>query len=156
MRIDYTDNHWNGTMLEFFVLFLVYTWIGCVFALVLFALNYFFCDNENCTFPFALVQLVRAMTLLCLCTLIFVSSMLMNVTYGIITGIGTIDRLKKKASGKLQESDEPPLKLKDIFGIQGYWTWALPLDPIFEDYDKVMGYSLPSRLMREQQRESRG
>ena len=94
--------------------------------------------------------------MLCGSAFFFVSSMLLNVTYGIITGIGTIDRLKKKASGKLRESDEPPLKLKDIFGIQGYWTWALPLDPIFEDYDKVMGYSLPSRLMREQQRESRG
>ncbi len=42
-------------------------------------------------------------------------------------------------------------QLKDIFGIAGYHTWLLPVDPVFEDYDKVMGYSMPSRLSREQQ-----
>ena len=78
----------------------------------------------------------------------------MNVTYGIITGIGTIDRLKKKATGTIFESEEEPLKLKDIFGIQGYWTWAFPIDPIFEDYDKIMGYSIPQRLQREQERDA--
>eukprot|EP00536_Pseudo-nitzschia_multiseries_P011480 jgi/Psemu1/289705/fgenesh1_pg.394_\ len=53
------------------------------------------------------------------------------------------------------EGEEEPLKLKDIFGIQGYWTWALPIDPVFEDYDLVLGYSVPSRLMREKQREGK-
>ncbi len=77
----------------------------------------------------------------------------MNVTYGIMTGIGTIDRLKKKADGTLFDSDEEPIKLKDVFGIQGYWTWVLPLDPVFEDYDRIMGYSTPARLRREQQRD---
>jgi hypothetical protein len=78
---------------------------------------------------------------------------IMNVTYGIMTGVGTIDRLKKKASNTVLESDEEPIPLKDIFGIQGYWTWILPLDPIFEDYDRVMGYSVPQRLLREKQRD---
>jgi hypothetical protein len=32
--------------------------------------------------------------------------MLMNVTYGILTGIGTIDRLKKKATNTVGLSDE--------------------------------------------------
>lgn len=136
-----------------FILFLVYTWIGCVFALVLFSLNYFFCESADCEFSTVLVQLVRLMTVLCLCTLVFVSSMLMNVTYGIMTGVGTIDRLKKKADGTIYDSEDEPIKLKDIFGIQGYWTWAFPLDPVFEDYDRVMGYSTPSRLRREQQRD---
>jgi hypothetical protein len=80
--------------------------------------------------------------------------MLMNVTFGIMTGIGTIDRLKKKADGTLHDCDEEPLKLKDVFGIQGYWTWALPLDPIFEDHDRVMKYSIADRLRRERERES--
>jgi hypothetical protein len=78
---------------------------------------------------------------------------IMNVTYGIMTGVGTIDRLKKKASSVVPDSDEEPIPLKDIFGIQGYWTWALPMDPIFEDYDRVMGYSQPQRLLREKQRD---
>jgi hypothetical protein len=139
---------------EHFVLFLCYTWIGCVFALVLFAINYFFCSSDVCVFAPVLVQLVRIMTILCLGAFLFVSSMLMNVTFGIMTGIGTIDRLKKKADGTLNDCDEEPLKLKDVFGIQGYWTWALPLDPIFEDHDRVMKYSIADRLRRERERES--
>jgi hypothetical protein len=75
--------------------------------------------------------------------------MILNVTFGIMTGIGTIDRLKNKATHAGIESDEEPIELKDIFGIQGYWTWALPMDPVYEDYDRVMGYSLPQRLLRE-------
>ena len=79
--------------------------------------------------------------------------MLMNVTYGIITGIGTIDRLKKKQSQTTVESDEEPIPLKDIFGIQGLWSWFLPIDPVFEDFDRIMGYSIPERLLREKLRE---
>lgn len=67
----------------------------------------------------------------------------MNVMYGVITGIGTIDRLKG------DYGDDEPVPLQDIFGIQGYWTWPLPIDPIFQDYDKVMGYSTSQRLLRE-------
>ena len=74
-----------------------------------------------------------------------------------MTGVGTIDRLKKKAHGTsstVGDDDviEPPIGLKDIFGIQGYWTWIFPVDPVFEDYDHVMGYSVPARLVREQTR----
>jgi len=77
--------------------------------------------------------------------------MLMNVTYGLMTGIGTIDRLKKKATNTMSQSDEEPIALKDVFGIAGYHTWPFPIDPVFEDYDRVMGYSTPQRLLREQQ-----
>jgi len=80
--------------------------------------------------------------------------MLMNVCYGIMTGIGTIDRLKKKANNTILEADEEPILLVDVFGIAGYWTWLLPIDPIFEDYDRVLGYSTPQRLLREQLRRS--
>lgn len=66
-----------------------------------------------------------------------------------MTGVGTIDRLKKKATDTGIEGEEEPIELKDIFGIQGYYTWPFPIDPIFEDYDRVMAYSLPQRLLRE-------
>jgi len=79
------------------------------------------------------------------------SSMLMNVLYGVLTGIGTIDRLKKKATNTMSQSDEEPIQLIDIFGIAPIWTWAFPVDPIFEDYDRVMGYTMPQRLDRERQ-----
>ena len=138
---------------EHFILFLCYTWTGCAFALIIFAGDYFLCATEECTFSSVLVQLVRVMTLLCIVTLLFTSSMLMNVTYGIMTGIGTIDRLKKKADDTVYTSEEEPIPLEDIFGIAGYWTWPIPIDPIFPDYDRVMGYSIPQRLIREKQRD---
>jgi hypothetical protein len=38
-----------------------------------------------------------------------------------------------------------------VFGIAPLFTWFLPVDPIFEDYDRVMGYTMPQRLDRERQ-----
>ena len=38
-----------------------------------------------------------------------------------------------------------------IFGIAPWYTWPLPVDPIFDDYDRVMGFTLPQRLDRERQ-----
>jgi hypothetical protein len=129
----------------------VYTWTCAAYALSLFGWNYFFCDDEVCTFHPIVVHLVRVMTLLCVGAFLFTSSMLMNVCYGLMTGIGTIDRLKKKATNTMSQSDEEPIPLKDVFGIQGFHTWPFPMDPIFEDYDVAMGYCMPQRLDRERQ-----
>lgn len=104
-------------------------------------------------FHLVLTQLVRVLTVLALGAFLFTSSMLMNVIYGIMTGVGTIDRLKKKANGTMAESDEESIPLVHIFGMGPYWTWAFPIDPIFPDYDLVMGYTTPQRLLREQMRE---
>jgi hypothetical protein len=70
-----------------------------------------------------------------------------------MTGIGTIDRLKKKATNTMSDSDEEPIPLQEVFGIGPYYTWPLPTDPIFEDNDHVMGFSTPQRLLREQMRD---
>ena len=90
-----------------------------------------------------------------------------------MTGIGTIDRLKKKAMDTMHLSDEKPIPHKDIFGIGGYYTWFIPVGelysvssllgrtgllvsctlshdfkgPIFEDWDKTMGYTTAQRLL---------
>lgn len=136
-----------------FILFLVYTWMCNAMALTLLGWNYFFCVSEECTFTVLLVQLARITSILSTGSLLFTSSMIMNVTYGIITGIGTIDRLKKKAMDTMMDSEEESIPLKDIFGIAGYHTWFLPIDPVFEDYDRVMGYSTPQRLLREEMKE---
>jgi len=109
------------------------------------------CADEDCTFNAVLIHLVRVMTVLAVGAFLFTSSMLMNVCYGIMTGIGTIDRLKKKATNTMSQSDEEPIPLKDVFGVAGYHTWLFPSDPVFEDYDRLVGYSNPQRLLREQQ-----
>ena len=146
-----THTSFSLFLLEHFVLFLIYTWLCSAYSLTLFGWNYFFCADEDCTFHPVVVHLVRVMGFLCVGAFLFTSSMLMNVTYGIMTGIGTIDRLKKKATNTMSQSDEEPISLKDVFGVAGYHTWPLPIDPVFENYDKVMGYSMPQRLAREQQ-----
>lgn len=119
-------------------------------ALTLLGWNYFFCATEECTFTTILVQLARIMTILSTGALLFTSSMIMNVIYGIMTGIGTIDRLKKKAMDTMLLSEEEPIPLKDIFGIAGYHTWPFPIDPVFEDFDRVVGFTTPQRLLREE------
>ena len=110
------------------------------------------CADEDCTFNGVLTQLVRAVTVLSIGTLLFTSSMIMNVTFGLMTGIGTIDRLKKKANDSIAEAIEDPIPLKDVFGIGAYGTWLIPIDPLFEDHDRVLGYSTPQRLLREEMR----
>ena len=139
----------SGNM-KHFILFLLYTWACSAYGLLLLGWNYFFCSDDECVFANYLIHLVRVMTTLSIGAFLFTSSMIMNVCYGIMTGIGTIDRLKKKAMNQMHTSDEEPIALRDIFGIAGYYTWPFPVDPVFEDYDRVMGYSTPQRLLREQ------
>ena len=137
--------------LKHFCLFLVYTWSCATYALLVFFYNYFFCAAEHCMFHPVVLHLVRIMTVLAMGAFLFTSSMLMNVCYGIMTGIGTIDRLKKKATNTMSQSDEEPVLLTDVFGVAGLWSWFLPIDPVFDDYDRVMGYTMPQRLDRERQ-----
>lgn len=72
--------------LKSFVLFLCYAWVGCALSLMIFACNYFFCTDEKCEFEGVLVNLVRMMTIICVMGILFVSSMLANVTFGVMTG----------------------------------------------------------------------
>ena len=118
-------------------------------ALLLFTANYFFCSSEDCEFDVVEMQLVRAMSLLCLGALFFTTSMLISVLYAVLTGVGTIDRLKRKATDTWNSSTDEPIPLTDIFGIAGYWTWWLPMDPVFDDYDRVMGFATLQRLLRQ-------
>ena len=77
----------------------------------------------------------------------------MSVIYGLITGVGTIDRLKKNATNTWHLSDEEPIPWSDVMGSGPIWTWLLPVDPYFPDYDRVMGYATMQRLLREQNME---
>lgn len=146
----------QGNM-KHFLLFLLYVWTSAAYALLLFGINYFFCASDDCTFDGIVIELVRVMTLLCIFALIFTSNMLMNVVWAVMTGLGTIDRLKMESDafkkGNFSKSEEDfmgePMSLTDIFGIGAYWTWILPMDPMFDDYDRVMRYSTTQRLLRE-------
>ena len=80
--------------MKFFILFLIYEWVCNAYALTLLGYNYFLCATEECTFTFVLLQFTRIMTCLSVVFFLFTSSMLMNVIYGLLSGIGTIDRMK--------------------------------------------------------------
>jgi len=124
-----------------FVLFLLYTWIGCVLALLHFGCNYFWCNDASCEFTGLEIVLVRIMTVLCLGTLVFVSTVLSNVAFSFITGEGTVDRLKQKALGEWDNSTAEPWRLRDIFGSDSIWVWWLPVDPVFaDDPERVYGF----------------
>jgi hypothetical protein len=133
--ISHMDHHcpWMNNCvgvgnLKHFLLFLTYTWTASSFALGLFGWNYFFCADEDCTFHPVVLHLVRVMTLLAIGAFLFTSSMLMNVCYGVMTGIGTIDRLKKKATNTMAQSDEEPINLIDV-------SWWLVVDKSFGRVD---------------------
>jgi len=73
----------------------------------------------------------------------------MNVLWGIMTGIGTIDRMQRFRDNSFDKSDDAPISLFDIFGIGPFYTWLIPTDPLIPDFDRLMGYSSSIRLLRE-------
>lgn len=58
-----------------------------------------------------------------------------NQVYAILTGIGTIDRMKRRA----RHLHHMPLKWTDVFGNDFFLLWFLPTDPTFDDEDNVLG-----------------
>jgi hypothetical protein len=57
--------------------------------------------------------------------------------------------LKRRAKKTLLKSDDESMLLTDIFGMGPSILWLIPIDPVFEDYDRIMGYSTTPRLLRE-------
>lgn len=82
------------------------------------------------------------MTVMCFATLLFVSTVCSNVIYSIVTGEGTIDRIKRKSKGDWNSTSEAK-QLKDIFGSGSVLCWWLPVDPIFShDFERVHGFAI--------------
>ena len=90
---------------------------------------------------------MRAMSVICFGTLLFASSMLMNVIYGIMTGTGTIDRLKQKADATWHLSDEDPTPLSHIWGTGSILCYFLPIDPVWKDFGKLHGYATATPVL---------
>eukprot|EP00540_Astrosyne_radiata_P018572 CAMPEP_0116829322 /NCGR_PEP_ID=MMETSP0418-20121206/4146_1 /TAXON_ID=1158023 /ORGANISM="Astrosyne radiata, Strain 13vi08-1A" /LENGTH=168 /DNA_ID=CAMNT_0004458307 /DNA_START=595 /DNA_END=1101 /DNA_ORIENTATION=- len=103
------------------------------------------------SFPLVLKQLIYGMTLMGIFTAYFSSIMLHQVWKGVWTGLGTIDRMMVTKKKREMPENSAPIPCNQIFGISPVMWRCLPVDPVFPDYDLVMGYSMPQRLLRETQ-----
>lgn len=70
--------------------------------------------------------------------------------FSILTGVGTIDRMRKKAENTWEQTTEEATPLESIFGIGPKVLWCLPVDPLFDSYDKIMGFATAQQLLRAQ------
>jgi len=67
--------------------------------------------------------------------------MLYNQVYAVRTGIGTIDRMKRRKNESARSTKYKPIRWVDVFGNGSYLFWPIPVEPIFHNIDLVVGYS---------------
>ena len=138
----YTNNCVGAKNQKHMILFLLYCNIQSVFALALVAYygavkGYLWDDGWPNAVLTGLLGVDGGMTLL------FTGTMMRRQVISIITGIGTIDRLKL-AKGK-PIAGGTPVPLSSIFG-HTWLFWLIPLDPDFspEVEEDILGYRLPN------------
>jgi ribosomal protein L40E len=118
-----------------FMLFLLYTIVEAVYALALIATNY----SNGATYPSAACSgLVAALLAVSIATLMFVATMMYNQIYAIVTGIGTIDRMRKRGP----KGNFAPVPWVDVFGVDPWPMYLLPTDVKYRDFHRVMGYKV--------------
>merc|ERR1712070_952046 len=71
-------------------------------------------------------------------TLMFVATMMYNQIYAIVTGIGTIDRMRKRGP----KGNFAPVPWVDVFGVDPWPMYFLPTDVKYRDFHRVMGYKV--------------
>ena len=123
------------------ILFLLYCNIEALYAL--FLCIYYGSFSMAFLRYYSWVQRIAAYLLALdgLLTISFTGEMMRRQVLSIITGIGTIDRLKL-AKGK-QIAGGDPLPLASIFGIDFPLLWLFPIDPFFDNPDDILGYRRP-------------
>lgn len=134
-----------------FLLFLAYTLAVSGYALGLVLYHFIQCvaDADICdAYSTLTANLIRALLVLSCATTLFTLSMLMNQFHGIMTGMGTVDRMQRRRKegrirGRLQ--DFSPVQWEDIFGCGSRLTWFLPTNPRFKPHqkEKIMRFREP-------------
>lgn len=118
-----------------FMLFLLYTVIESVYCLALILYNYEAGIKYNSD---AASGMVAALLAVSIATLMFVSTMMYNQIYAIVTGIGTIDRMRKRGP----KGNFAPVPWVDVFGVDPWPMYLLPTDVKYRDFHRVMGYKV--------------
>jgi hypothetical protein len=150
MRMDHfcpwMNNAIGARNQKHFFLFLIYTDIASVYALALLAYHLVMCTAFDCS-SYTEVEgyLIKVMVIILLFSILFTSSMLPNQIYGVVNGVGTIDRMKIKRG---QHVRAKPVPFKDVFGV-GFWFFhAFPTNVKFDDEDRVLRYRRGGRWTR--------
>eukprot|EP01041_Mallomonas_annulata_P007639 gene7639-15636_t len=124
-----------------FFLFLIYTDAAALYMLILLIIHLVDCEALHCqTFSDLTLNLVRALVFVLLFAVLFTTAMLCNQIYGLMVGLGTIDRMKNKKGHKKVGISVP---FAHVFGSQ-WWFYLLPFPPVFHNPEEVLGY--PSSL----------
>lgn len=134
-----------------FLLFLFYTLATSGYALGLVLYHFIQCvvDASICEkYSTLTAYLIRALLLLACAVTLFTLSMIMNQFHGIMTGMGTVDRMQRRRKegrirGRLE--DFTPVRWEDIFGSGSRLTWFLPTNPHFQasQRQRIMGFREP-------------
>lgn len=120
-----------------FLLFLGYTDITSIFMYTVLAVHLV---DDNLAFSGAGLDLSRGLIFVLLFAILFTSSMIVNQLYGIICGLGTIDRMKLEGDRKVYGTTIP---WSNVFG-DAWLPWFIPITPQFARPDKVFRYKTKS------------
>jgi len=126
-----------------FILFLIYTDAAALYMTVLLAIHLVDCEALHCQeFSQITLNLVRALVFLLLFAVLFTTAMICNQVYGLMIGLGTIDRMKNRKGHKKVGT---PVPFTHVFG-SSMWSYCFPVPPIFDDPEAVLGYRVDNAL----------
>lgn len=138
-----------------FLLFLFYAMSVAGYAVGLVLYHFIDCvAAEDCDdYSTLTANLIRAVLILACAAMIFTLSMIMNQFHGIITGMGTVDRMqRRRKEGRIRGTPEDyiPIRWEDIFGNGNKLLWVLPTDPHFRkpQRERILGFREPPAARR--------
>jgi hypothetical protein len=119
-----------------FLLFLIYTDLASMYMYAIVAVHLV---DDDIAFTGTGLVLARVLIFLLLFAILFTSSMIANQCYGIVIGLGTIDRMKLRTDDDTVRGLTVPWR--HVFG-EEWLPWILPIDPYFPRPDLVFRYKL--------------
>ena len=138
-----------------FVLFLFYALAVAGYAVGLVLYHFIVCVTEDYCDDYSTLtaNFIRAVLILACAAIIFTLSMLMNQLHGMLTGMGTVDRMqRRRKEGRLRGSpkDYTPVRAEDIFGDGNKLFWLLPINPHFRQTqrERIWGFREPPASRR--------
>lgn len=138
-----------------FILFLFYALAVTGYAVGLVLYHFIECVAEEYCDDYSTLtaNLIRAALVIAAAAMIFTLSMLLNQFHGVISGLGTVDRMqRRKKDGRIRGGPEDfrPIRWKDIFGDGNKIMWLFPTDPHFRkpQRERILGFREPPAARR--------